>query len=199
MKYKKPFLLIGIFGLPGVGKTTFATILSDKLLQINLSSYRYKISDWIRKKVSALNLPLTKKNIIQVGYDLKIKYGLTYWANLILKDLLSVDSDVIIIETGWGFQELTILKKRLKNRLILVALVAPMKILLRRIHNRNLAETERENKWSRTRIQDHEIDKFVKTADVIINNDLNGINHLGETCDIFIAKYFSCHGVLQDK
>lgn len=72
-------MIIGVTGPAGAGKTTLVGYLSSK------GFGHLSLSDFIRREVARRNMAATRKNLQDVGNEMRQKYGRGVWAQKALK------------------------------------------------------------------------------------------------------------------
>ena len=178
--------VVGVMGLPCTGKTTFINMMITQLKHYRLKINKYKMSDFIYKKLKCLEIESTKENMIWLSNILTSRFGKDYWTNVVYKDIVSLEKeyDVIFIETGYMFKELMRLKQKIKN-MIIVGIIVDEVLLKERV-------LEKESDPQKTlEIIDKFKDKFyilVNDANYIINNSAN-VGQLSNEIKIFLKKY----------
>jgi len=164
-------IYVGIFGLPGSGKSTLARILSRKLMEKGIDTQIYKMSNWIKMHISTRGLPITKENVIQIGLEMKKKYGENYWAELVVRDLLRTKVKVKIIETGTYFREMQLIKSKFGKKVYLLFVNTPANIIFNRIRNRTLVDREEaERLYVQRVLHEYDVTELSKMADLSICN-----------------------------
>jgi dephospho-CoA kinase len=164
-------IIVGIYGLPGSGKTTLARFLQNKFANKNVLAQRYKMSDWIKSELLAQNLPTTRENVIAIGKKMKENEGETYWADRILVDLSQKEITVKIVETGWYISELQLIKRRLMDYVLLIFVETPPEIVFQRIENRDpLEKEESERLYVHIALDTFDLNKLSNFADIVIQN-----------------------------
>lgn len=72
-------MIIGVTGATGAGKTTFVRYLFSKGFE------HLSLSDLIRNELALRNMEVTRKNLQDVGNEMRRKFGLGFWAKKALE------------------------------------------------------------------------------------------------------------------
>lgn len=165
-------ILVGIIGLPGVGKSTLAKILCEILTEKGIRTERYKVSDWMKAHLLVKSIPISRISVIQVSSEMINEYGENFWAEKILRDLSDQSNVVVkILETGWSFNEMFYIKSKLQHNCILLYIDAPINNVISHINNRTPCDKKvAENDHLRKVIDNFNLSDISSRADAVIEN-----------------------------
>lgn len=183
-------LYVGVTGLPGSGKDEFISFLSKIINKDNINFLYYSLSDELREEVRKRELPMMRSVLRETALDLRIKYGRGVLAKLIIQKILkelneSKDPNiVVIIDAIRNPEEVSAFRREMKLKFSLVALHAPIELLVDRLSRRARYDEDKEvikekDKARMMLIRElgkgepyhgHNINECISDADYVIDN-----------------------------
>ncbi len=179
-------MLIGLTGRNAAGKGEVAKHLQTK------GFYSYSLSDAIRNEVRARDLPITRERLIEVGNELRRKFGSGVLAERIL-DLVEADKNYVI-DSIRNPAEVEAFRKATRNfKLLLVE--APLKVRFERSIARNRESdpisfddfVEMENREAAGDTNAQNLVQVEKLADEVLVNDAS-LDDLRPRVDALVSR-----------
>ena|SRR3989338_4853635 len=164
-------MIIGLTGKNASGKGEAANYLKTK------GFVYYSLSDVLREEATNRGIEHSRDNLINLGNELRKKFGANYLAKKINEKIFSSGKNFVVIDSIRSPYEA---KELMKNKdFILVGIDATIEIRFERLLRRNRLgdaktleefkkQEERENLKSDTNQQ---LDETFKLADIVIAND----------------------------
>lgn len=167
-------LVIGITGPNASGKGEIIKYLIEKK-----DFYSISLSDILRKKAQTYNIPLTRDNLINLGNNLRKKYGCGILAKWAIKEILKSSSHSIVVDSIRNLEEIREFKKKFKDNFYLIYVTAPKRLRFNFMLMRNregdpktykeFLEVERKENSKKSYQQ--QISKCKELKDFLINNN----------------------------
>jgi dephospho-CoA kinase len=184
------FLFVGVTGLPGSGKDEFIGFLWKIINKNNINFLYYSLSDELREEVRKKDLPVMRSVLREVAHGLRKKYGRGVLAKLLSQKILkelnkSKDFNlVVVIDAIRNPEEVNVFKKEMKSKFFLVAITAPIELLIERLSRRARYDESKEviKEKDKARVMlikelgedepshGHNVNKCIFDADYIIDN-----------------------------
>ncbi len=163
-------MIIGLTGTNAAGKTTIVNYLISKNFE------HYSLSDILREELSHLGLKPTRENLINMGNELRRKYGSSVLADRVKTKISSNNTVIDSIRNPSEVQSLQQL-----NNFFLIAVDAPVNLRYRRAKSRNRIENvdslndfiEMENREKSLNTNHQNIIACIEQSEFKINNDGN--------------------------
>jgi len=108
-KLKNDKIVVGVVGLPGAGKTTFARIAKEK----NFSPI--VMGDFVRKEAKKRGLPLSSESLGWLMFKLREEMGDDFLAKLTVKAIEEANNPLIVVDGIRTPSEVNFFRKKLKN------------------------------------------------------------------------------------
>ena len=200
---------VGLTGLPGSGKGAFVDLLSQLLGEINIQTEYYSLSDELREEARQRGLPVTRPVLRQIANELRAADGSGVLAMRVVRKAQEgvVDDPagapvVIFIDAIRNPEEVRTLQQALGEQFTLVAVEAPIDLLVARIAARaradEAAEVMQQQEAARQMIlgesgrgepaHGHNISQCIALADCHIDNS-GDLADLQAQARLFIADY----------
>ena len=129
--------IVCVTGMPGAGKSVFSDYFADKNYQF--VRFGQITLDIVKKKKIKPN----EKNERKIREDVRKKYGMAAFAILNYPKFCELLKKGPVIADGlYSWAEYKYLKKKFKNRMIVVAIYAPSKIRHARLSQRKLSKND---------------------------------------------------------
>ncbi len=183
-------MIIGLCGYNAAGKSEVANILKEK-------NYTYfSLSDVIRDETKKRNLELSRENLVNIGNELREKFGANILAKRIIEKVneeLNKGKRDFVIDSIRNVKEVEELKKM--NEFILLGVNASIELRFERAKKRGRNENaltlkefeEQEKKELLGNENAQQLDKVYKLSDKLIYND-STIEDLKKKID-FVLKF----------
>jgi len=180
-------MIVGLTGKNSAGKGEVAKYLQKK------GFVYYSLSDVIREEATKRGVEHSRDNLINLGNELRKKYGAEYLAKQINKKIFSSRKNFFIIDSIRSPYEV---KELMKNKgFILIGIEAPIELRFKRLLKRNRLgdaktleefkkQEQRENLKNSTNQQ---LDETFKSASKVILND-GSLKDLHEKIDKLLEK-----------
>lgn len=143
MNTKGVFNYIGVTGLPGSGKGEFINILRETLTHHGLGLRYYSLSDELRAEARRRSLPVERPVLRAMANELRLKFGGGILSRMLCEKIseeleldLAKEPAVIVIDAIRTPDEVLTLREELGRAFVLVALEAPLEMLIERISGR---------------------------------------------------------------
>ena len=164
-------MIIGVTGLYGSGKDTVAQLLMEK------NFYHFSLSDFIREELKKRKMSLTRDNLINLGNELREKFGNTVLAQRALAEIK--DGENYVITSIRNVDEAKLILAR--EDAVLVNVIAPIHERLERLVARKregdpqtLEELKaKERKEMSSNSAEQQLDRVSRLAKVTLRNDGN--------------------------
>lgn len=134
---------VGVTGLPGAGKGAFIELLEQELTNRGIISRYYSLSDELREEARERQLEVTRPVLRTIANELRQQQGAGVLSARVVRkvraDLDAVPAAtqlVIIVDAIRNPEEVAELRKQLDERFLLVAVEAPLALLVERIAER---------------------------------------------------------------
>lgn len=137
---------MGVTGLPGSGKGTFIEILRQILAARLVQTTYYSLSDMVRSEARRQGLPIERPILRQVANELRQTEGSGVLSKMILQQIEAdnVPAGLIIIDAIRNPEEVWLLRRQLKDNFVLVAVEAPLELLIERVMSRGRSDEVKE-------------------------------------------------------
>ena len=132
-KLKNDKIVVGVVGLPGAGKTTFARIAKEK----NFSPI--VMGDFVRKEAKKRGLPLSSESLGWLMFKLREEMGDDFLAKLTVKAIEETNNPLIVVDGIRTPSEVNFFRKKLKN-FKLIAIHASRENRFKRIAKRGRSD-----------------------------------------------------------
>jgi dephospho-CoA kinase len=134
---------VGVTGLPGAGKGAFIDLLRPLLAESGIATRYFSLSDELRAEARRRGLPVERPILRSIANELRREQGSGVLSTLLvrkirrdLRDLPVVDGLVVIVDAIRNPEEVRVLRRELEPKFTLVAVEAPLEILVNRIASR---------------------------------------------------------------
>lgn len=131
---------IGVTGLPGAGKGAFIDLLEPRLTDREIETWRYSLSDVLRAEARARGLTVERPVLRSIANELRREQGSGVLSLMVVRQIrrelaeLSDDTPlVVIVDAIRNPDEVSALRQALGEKFILVAVEAPLELLVERI------------------------------------------------------------------
>lgn len=179
-------MIIGVTGLYGTGKDTVAQLLVEK------NFFHISLSDMLREELKERNVPLTRDNLIDVGNELRQKFGYSVLAEKALAKVK--DGENFVITSIRNPDEAALILQEVDS--ILVNVTTPIDIRLARIIERDRVGDpktveelkEKEKKEMSDDPSAQQLHRVMKLAKVTLKND-KGMDELRKKVDKLVKDY----------
>lgn len=137
---------MGVTGLPGSGKGTFVEILRQILAAQQIQTTYYSLSDMVRSEARRQGLPIERPVLRQVANELRQQQGSGVLSKMVLQQIAAdnVPAGLIIIDAIRNPEEVRLLRRQLSNNFFLVAVEAPLELLIERVMRRGRSDEVKE-------------------------------------------------------
>lgn len=137
---------MGVTGLPGSGKGTFIEILRQILAARLVQTTYYSLSDMVRSEARRQGLPIERPILRQVANELRQTEGSGVLSKMVLQQIEAdnVPAGLIIIDAIRNPEEVWLLRRQLKDNFVLVAVEAPLELLIERVMSRGRSDEVKE-------------------------------------------------------
>ena len=182
-------MIIGITSFLAAGKDTVGKILEDKGFE------RHSCSDYLREVAKEKNIEITRDNLVNLGNDLREKYGANILAEKLVERINNSKNELFVIESIRTPKEIETFRKKLKD-FVLIFIDADPEIRYKRAKER-LKEKEHINSFedfinsekremTNNNPFSQQLDVCKKQADISIQNneDINKLKQ--EISDILV-------------
>lgn len=181
---------VGATGLPGVGKGAFIELLRESLAEKGLETRYYSLSNELRTEARRRGLTIERMVLRDIGNELRQAHGAgvlsLYVHRQIERDIIENPNPpfVAVIDGLRNPEEITVLREKMGEAFCMVAVTAPIDILLERIAARARPDEPQafiqEKEAARQMIigesgqgeptHGHNINQCINMADVSLNN-----------------------------
>lgn len=137
---------MGVTGLPGSGKGTFIEILRHILAERLIQTTYYSLSDMVRNEARRQGLPIERPILRQVANQLRQTAGSGVLSKMVLQQIEAdnVPAGLIIIDAIRNPEEVWLLRRQLGDTFVLVAVEAPLELLIERVMSRGRSDETKE-------------------------------------------------------
>lgn len=179
-------VVIGLTGFNGGGKD----IISEYLKQKGFTSF--SLSDMLREECRKKNIPVTRENLINMGNELRSKYGNGVLGKLALEKLKKGENAVI---TSLRHPE-EVLELKKNPEFVLVKVLASQRVRFERIKERNREDDPKtfedflkfeEREFNSSEPHKQKIAQCVESAQFSLINE-NGLEELHKNVDELLNK-----------
>jgi dephospho-CoA kinase len=163
-------MIIGVTGKMGAGKTTFVEYLAAKGFK------KISLSDFIKEEAARRGVEMLRKNLQDIGNEMRQAHGVGYWAKLALEKMAGKDDYVVDSIRNPG--EVTVLAQA--GNFKLVSIEAPLETRFLRLNQakrlgkfktvEDFKESEARELMS-TAKYNQQLEKCARMADFRIDND----------------------------
>ncbi len=140
MKVHEVLRFVGVTGLPGAGKGAFIDVLRTMLDEHGIATRYYSLSDELREEARRRDMEVSRPVLRAIANQLRLEHGGGVLSLLVVNkvrqelSLLSGDvALVVIIDAIRNPEEVAYLQRELAPRFDLVAVDAPLEVLVSRI------------------------------------------------------------------
>lgn len=207
MKLEEVLRFVGVTGLPGAGKGAFIDVLRPTLEAQGIATRHYSLSDELREEARRRGMEVSRPVLRAIANQLRLEHGGGILSLLVVnkmrRDLSQLPGGarlVIIIDAIRNPEEVSFLQRELAPRFDLVAVEAPLDVLVSRIAARarydEPAEFLRQKEAARRMIlgeagndepaHGHNIQRCMAMADWTIDNSAS-LDSLSQQTEAFIA------------
>jgi dephospho-CoA kinase len=134
---------IGVTGLPGSGKGEFISILRELLTQNGIGLRYYSLSDELRDEARRRSMPVERPVLRAMANELRLKFGAGVLSSMLCKKISqeleqhsATEPTVLIIDAIRTPDEVLTLRQELGSTFMLVAVEAPIEVLIDRVSGR---------------------------------------------------------------
>lgn len=207
MKLEEVLRFVGVTGLPGAGKGAFIEVLRPMLEGQGVSTRYYSLSDELREEARRREMEVSRPVLRAIANQLRLEHGSGVLSLLVVnkmrQDLNRLPGDVptvIIVDAIRNPEEVAFLQRELAPRFDLIAVDAPLDVLISRIAERarydEPAEFVRQKEAARRMIlgeagndepaHGHNIQRCMAMADWTIDNSAS-LNSLSRQTEPYIT------------
>lgn len=143
MKQEEVMRFVGVTGLPGAGKGAFIDLLRPLLAEQGVDTRYYSLSDQLREEARRRHLPVARPVLRTIANELRQEHGSGMLSLMVVRamrdDLATVPASshlVVIVDSIRNPEEVRVLRRELGKRFTLVAVEAPLDVLVRRLASR---------------------------------------------------------------
>lgn len=143
MKPQEVLQFVGVTGLPGAGKGAFIDLLRPLLAEQGIETRYYSLSDELRAEARSRGLAVERPNLRAIANELRLQEGNGFLSTLVTRkirrDLAQSQAQeglVVIVDSIRNPEEVQVLRNELGTEFILVAVEAPLEVLVDRIASR---------------------------------------------------------------
>lgn len=140
MDLEQVLRFVGVTGLPGSGKGAFIELLRPMLEARGVATRYYSLSDELRDEARRRGVTVSRPTLRAIANELRLEHGSGVLSllvvNKIRQDLGRLPDDfpvVVIIDAIRNPEEVAFLQRELASQFDLVAVEAPLEILVNRI------------------------------------------------------------------
>lgn len=134
---------VGVTGLPGAGKGAFVDLLRALLAEQGVAMRYYSLSDELRAEARRRSLPVERPVLRSIANELRLDQGSGVLSKLVVRQLTEDlrllpkhGAPVVIIDAIRNPEEVQVLREELSPQFTLVAVEAPLDVLVNRIASR---------------------------------------------------------------
>lgn len=134
---------IGVTGLPGAGKGAFIDILEPRLADREIETRRYSLSDVLRAEARSRGLTVERPVLRRIANELRQEQGSGVLSLMVVRQIRRELEDVpdgkrlvVIVDAIRNPEEVSALRRALGEKFVLVAVEAPLELLVERIASR---------------------------------------------------------------
>jgi dephospho-CoA kinase len=180
-----PKLIIGLVGSIASGKETAKKYICQKY-----DAKSYKFSSVLRDILKRLYLPVNRKNLQNISFDLRKRFGEDILAKTIAEDVKKDNSSIIVIDGARRLEDIRYLKPLPEFKLI--SITADIKIRYQRLLQRNENTDDKQKTFAEfqkdcNQEAEKEIPKVTAASDYRINNN-HDFNRLYQQIEEIISK-----------
>ncbi|MDX1662244.1 MAG: AAA family ATPase [Candidatus Promineifilaceae bacterium] len=131
---------VGVTGLPGAGKGEFVNILRRMLTRRGIETRYYSLSDELRTEARRRGLTVARPVLRTIANQLRLEEGSGVLSLMVVRHLrqdlneIAIEKRlVVIIDAIRNPEEVLALRRQLRKELVLVAVEAPLEVLVQRI------------------------------------------------------------------
>lgn len=207
MKLEEVLRFVGVTGLPGAGKGAFIDVLRAMLEAQGADTRYYSLSDELREEARRREMEVSRPVLRAIANQLRLEHGSGVLSLLVVNkmrqelSLLPTGTPlVVIVDAIRNPEEVTVLQRELAPHFDLVAVEAPLEVLVNRIAERarydEPAEFVRQKEAARRMIlgeagndepaHGHNIRRCMDMADWTIDNSAS-LDSLSQQTGAFIA------------
>ena len=143
MKQEEIMRFVGVTGLPGAGKGAFIDLLRPLLAEQGVETRYYSLSDQLREEARRRQLPVARPVLRTIANELRQEHGSGVLSLMVVRkirdDLATVPAGtdlVIIVDSIRNPEEVRVLRRELGSQFALVAVEAPLDVLVQRLASR---------------------------------------------------------------
>lgn len=131
---------IGVTGLPGAGKGAFIDLLQPRLAEQGIEVRRYSLSDVLREEARSRGLEVERPVLRRIANELRREEGSGVLSLMVVRqvrrELTKISAGtplVVIVDAIRNPEEVSALRQALGEKFVLVAVEAPLELLVERI------------------------------------------------------------------
>lgn len=143
MKQEKVLRFVGVTGLPGAGKGAFIDLLRPLLAERGIETRYYSLSDQLREEARRRELPVERPVLRTIANQLRQEHGSGVLSLMVVRqlrqDLAALPAGtplVVIVDSIRNPEEVRALRGELGGQFVLVAVEAPLEVLVQRLASR---------------------------------------------------------------
>lgn len=143
MKQEKVLRFVGVTGLPGAGKGAFIDLLRPLLAERGIETRYYSLSDQLREEARRRELPVERPVLRAIANQLRQEHGSGVLSLMVVRqmrqDLSALPAGtplVVIVDSIRNPEEVRALRGELGGQFVLVAVEAPLEVLVQRLASR---------------------------------------------------------------
>ena len=134
---------LGVTGLPGAGKGAFIDLLQPRLRYRGIETRCYSLSDVLREEARSRGLAVERPVLRRIANELRQEHGSGVLSIMVVRqvrrELANIPDRtplVVIIDAIRNPEEVSVLRQSLGEKFSLVAVEAPLELLVERIATR---------------------------------------------------------------
>ena len=143
LKQEQVLRFVGVTGLPGAGKGAFIEYLRPLLAEQGIETRYYSLSDQLREEARRREMPVERPVLRTIANELRQEHGSGVLSLMVVRKirhdlatLPATTSLVVIVDSIRNPEEVRVLRRELGRQFVLVAVEAPLDILVQRLASR---------------------------------------------------------------
>lgn len=140
LKQENVLRFVGVTGLPGAGKGSFIDLLRQLLAERGITTRYYSLSDELREEARRRVLPVERPVLRAIANQLREEHGSGVLSLMVVQkvyqDLVALPDEttpVVIVDSIRNPEEVRVLRQELGKQFVLVAVEAPLEVLVKRL------------------------------------------------------------------
>ena len=140
LKQENVLCFVGVTGLPGAGKGAFIDLLQRLLAERGITTRYYSLSDELREEARRRELPVERPVLRSIANQLRKEHGSGVLSLMVIRkvrrELVALPTEtkmVVIVDSIRNPEEVHVLRRELGKQFVLVAVEAPLEVLVQRL------------------------------------------------------------------